>query len=44
MSSPVRELKAILTERGIAFADLNEKTEIVDRILERCSNVTYYTS
>ena len=38
----VRQLKQLLEERGISFADLNEKGEMVDRILERCSRVTYY--
>lgn len=33
---PVKELKAILTSWGIPFADLNEKQELVERILERC--------
>ncbi|KAI3426908.1 hypothetical protein D9Q98_006852 [Chlorella vulgaris] len=41
---PVRQLKQILGERGIGFADLNEKAELVQRILERCANVTYYSS
>ncbi len=38
----VKELKEILTERGIRFADLHEKDELVDRIIEQCSAVTYY--
>ncbi|KAL4418880.1 hypothetical protein ABPG77_010049 [Micractinium sp. CCAP 211/92] len=42
MGRPVRELKQILEERGIGMAGLAEKGELVDRILERCSNVTYY--
>lgn len=41
-SEQVRELKQILEERGIGMAGLAEKGELVDRILERCSNVTYY--
>jgi hypothetical protein len=40
----VRQLKQILGERGIGLADLNEKAELVQRILERCANVTYYSS
>ena len=38
----VRQLKQLLEERGISYADLNEKGELVGRILERCSRVTYY--
>lgn len=40
----VRQLKTILDERGIGYADLNEKQEMVDRILERCRGVTYYAA
>lgn len=39
---PVRELKQILTERNIKFDDLHEKQELVERIVEQCSRVTYY--
>lgn len=40
----VRELKAILTERGLSLAGLAEKGDIVDRILELCTgSVTNYT-
>lgn len=38
----IRDLKAILTERHLSFADLNEKAELVTRILEQCTSVTYY--
>lgn len=39
----VKELKAILTERGLSLAGLAEKADIVERILERCDGrVTYY--
>lgn len=41
LAMPVRELKQILQDRKIGFADLHEKTELVDRIIERCSNVAY---
>ena len=34
---PAKELKAILTGRGIGVSDLVEKSEFVDRILERCT-------
>ena len=33
---PVKELKAILTSWGVPFADLNEKQELVERILDKC--------
>jgi ARMET, C-terminal len=33
---PVKDLKAILTSWQVSFADLNEKSELVERILERC--------
>ncbi|GAB4818625.1 hypothetical protein N2152v2_005671 [Parachlorella kessleri] len=42
LALPVRELKQILTVRNIRFEDLHEKPELVDRILEQCSRVTYY--
>lgn len=32
----VRELKEILDEYNVGYSDLNEKSEVVDRILERC--------
>jgi hypothetical protein len=38
----VRQLKQLLEERGISYADLNEKGGMVDRILDRCARVTYY--
>jgi hypothetical protein len=38
----VRELRRILDERRIGYADLNEKGELADRILQRCTAVTYY--
>ncbi|KAI7835305.1 hypothetical protein COHA_010794 [Chlorella ohadii] len=44
MGMPVRQLKQILEERGIGFGDLSEKGELVERILQRCTNVTYYAS
>ena len=33
---PIKELKAILDSWKVSFADLNEKHELVERILERC--------
>lgn len=38
----VKDLKNILSERGIVFDDLKEKEELVDRIVQQCSAVTYY--
>lgn len=38
----VRELKQILDERGISYAGLSEKRELVDRIRDTCQNVTYF--
>jgi hypothetical protein len=39
---PVKALKALLAERGVAHADCLEKADLVARIRERCSSVTYY--
>ena len=36
LATSIRELKGILTAWQVSFADLNEKTELVERILERC--------
>lgn len=36
LAAPVRELKAILDDWGVGYGDLNEKAELVDRVLERC--------
>jgi len=33
---PVKELKAILNSWKVSFADLNEKSELVERIKEQC--------
>jgi len=33
---PVKKLKAILNSWKVSFADLNEKSELVERIIERC--------
>ncbi len=40
---PVRALKTILQERHISVAGLAEKSDLVDCILERCTNVSYYS-
>lgn len=37
LALPVKELKGILTAWNVNFADLNEKSELVDRILEKCT-------
>lgn len=42
LARPVRELKALLRERGVAHADCLEKADLARRIVERCSNVTHY--
>lgn len=39
LASPVRELKAALDDWGVGYADLNEKGELVERVLERCKAV-----
>lgn len=41
-AKPVRELKQILDERGVSYAGLSEKRELVDRIRDTCANVTYF--
>lgn len=38
---PVKQLRKLLEERGVSFADCIEKGDLVKRILERCTNVTY---
>jgi flagellar motility protein MotE (MotC chaperone) len=42
MTRSIKELKAMLTERGIPCADCLEKGDLAKRISERCSKVTYY--
>lgn len=34
--APVKELKAILDSHHVSYADLHEKPELVQRILEKC--------
>lgn len=41
MGMSVKELRTILTERGIGFADCIEKGDLAERVIERCSNVAY---
>lgn len=38
----VKELKTILTDRGISLAGLAEKSDLVAKIIETCRSVTYY--
>jgi thiol-disulfide isomerase/thioredoxin len=38
----IKELKAILNDWKVSFADLNEKSELVERILERCRTSSSY--
>ncbi|KAJ3194802.1 hypothetical protein HK101_001862 [Irineochytrium annulatum] len=40
----VKELKAILSERGIGFGDCFEKGDLVKRVRERAATVQYYKS
>ena len=42
MTKSVRDLKALLTERGVAHADCLEKADLARRVVERCSRVTHY--
>lgn len=44
MQRPVRELKQILTERGISFVGLAEKADLVRKIVDACSSTVYYSS
>lgn len=42
MAKGIKELKAILTDRGIGLAGLAEKADLVGKIEEVCRTVTYY--
>jgi hypothetical protein len=42
MTKGVKELKALLAERGISHADCLEKADLAQRIVERCSRATHY--
>jgi hypothetical protein len=42
MAKGVRELKALLAERGVAHGDCLEKADLAKRIVERCSRATHY--
>jgi hypothetical protein len=42
MTKGVKELKALLAERGVAHADCLEKGDLARRVVERCSQVTHY--
>jgi len=39
---PVRDLKAILSDRNVSLAGLMEKSELVDKILNTCTKTVYY--
>jgi hypothetical protein len=39
---PARELKALLAERGVPFADCFEKADLVRKVIDRCTRVTHY--
>jgi hypothetical protein len=41
-AKPVKELKQILTERGVSLAGLSEKQDLVDAIDKQCRAITYY--
>lgn len=40
---PVRQLKALLSEKGLSFAGLAEKQDIVDKVLSECTKQTFFT-
>ncbi|KAI8477486.1 MAG: hypothetical protein J3K34DRAFT_3017 [Monoraphidium minutum] len=42
MGLSVKELKALLAERGVGHADCLEKRELAQRVVERCSRATHY--
>lgn len=42
MQRSVKELKALLSDRGVAFQDCVEKGDLARRVQERCSSVVYY--
>lgn len=42
MSRSIKELKGMLSERGVSMAGLAEKADLVGKIMEACSTVTYY--
>lgn len=42
MARSIKELKAILTERGISMVGLAEKSDLVAKVEETCRSVTYY--
>lgn len=42
MGRSVKELKALLTERGVKHADCLEKADLARRVVEACSRVTHY--
>jgi hypothetical protein len=42
MGRSVKELKALLAERGVAHGDCLEKGDLARRVVERCARVTHY--
>lgn len=42
MTKSVRELKALLDERGVPHGDCLEKGDLARRVVERCATVTHY--
>ena len=42
MGMSIKDLKTLLAERGVACTDCLYKTDLANRIIERCVNVVYY--
>lgn len=42
MGRSAKELKTILTERGIGTSDCVEKTDLARKIMQTCATTTYY--
>lgn len=42
MQLSIKELKALLNERGVGHSDCLEKGDLARRVVERCSRVTHY--
>lgn len=42
MAFSAKELKTILTERGLSLVGCIEKSDLANKVVKECSNVTYY--
>lgn len=42
MGRSAKELKAMLTDRGLSTADCVEKGDLARKVVEQCSRTTYY--